>query len=97
MGPITLGLGLINVNLAIAVWFADRDVLDVGELTDYWPAAIDKAFRIYMLPQGMFSVAVAAVLFPTLARLATAGELRPSGASSPTASARSSGCSCRPP
>ncbi|CAA9532668.1 MAG: Proposed peptidoglycan lipid II flippase MurJ [uncultured Thermoleophilia bacterium] len=75
MGPITLGLGLINVNLAIAVWFADRDVLDVAPLTDYWPAAIDKAFRVYMLPQGMFSVAVAAVLFPTLARLATAGEI----------------------
>src|SRR5262249_44913660 len=31
---------------------------------------IDKAFRIYMLPQGMFSVAVATVLFPSLARLA---------------------------
>jgi putative peptidoglycan lipid II flippase len=39
------------------------------------PNAIDKAFRIYMLPQGMFSVAVATVLFPTLARLATRGDL----------------------
>ena len=28
------------------------------------------AFRIYMLPQGVFSVAVATVLFPSLARLA---------------------------
>src|SRR3712207_8994494 len=28
------------------------------------PNAIDKAFRVYMLPQGMFSVAVATVLFP---------------------------------
>jgi putative peptidoglycan lipid II flippase len=35
------------------------------------PAAIDAAFRIYMLPQGMFSVAVATVLFPALSRLAT--------------------------
>jgi putative peptidoglycan lipid II flippase len=35
------------------------------------PRAIDAAFRIYMLPQGMFSVAVATVLFPALARLAT--------------------------
>jgi putative peptidoglycan lipid II flippase len=35
------------------------------------PAAIDRAFRLYMLPQGMFSVAVATVLFPALARLAT--------------------------
>src|ERR1043165_5387928 len=29
-----------------------------------------------MLPQGMFSVAVATVLFPTLARLASRGDLR---------------------
>src|SRR5207237_10158528 len=29
----------------------------------------------YMLPQGMFSVAVATVLFPTLARLASRGDL----------------------
>jgi putative peptidoglycan lipid II flippase len=39
------------------------------------PNAIDKAFRIYMLPQGMFSVAVATVLFPSLARLATRGDM----------------------
>ena len=38
------------------------------------PAAIDKAFRIYMLPQGIFSVAVTTVLFPTLARLAARRE-----------------------
>ena len=69
MLPITLGLGLINVNVAVDVFFANR--LD----PDYAPAAIDKAFRVYMLPQGMFSVAVAAVLFPTLARLANAGDL----------------------
>jgi putative peptidoglycan lipid II flippase len=34
------------------------------------PAAIDKAFRLYMLPQGIFAVAVTTVLFPTLARFA---------------------------
>ena len=34
------------------------------------PRAIDLAFRLYMLPQGIFSVAVATVLFPTLSRLA---------------------------
>ena len=38
------------------------------------PRAIDAAFRIYMLPQGMFSVAVATVLFPQLARLAARGD-----------------------
>jgi putative peptidoglycan lipid II flippase len=66
MLPVTLGLGLINVNAVIDTLFASR--LINGELA---PTAIDKAFRIYMLPQGMFSVAVATVLFPSLARLAT--------------------------
>ena len=32
------------------------------------PAAIVRAFRLYMLPQGIFSVAVATVLFPLLSR-----------------------------
>jgi putative peptidoglycan lipid II flippase len=39
-------------------------------VSDEAPRAIDAAFRIYMLPQGMFSVAVATVLFPRLSRLA---------------------------
>jgi putative peptidoglycan lipid II flippase len=65
MVPVTLGLGLINVNALIDTFFASR--LINPRLA---PNAIDKAFRIYMLPQGMFSVAVATVLFPSLARLA---------------------------
>jgi putative peptidoglycan lipid II flippase len=69
MIPVTVGLGLINVNAVIGVLFASR-LID-PELA---PAAIDKAFRLYMLPQGMFSVAVATVLFPLLARLATRGD-----------------------
>ena len=65
MLPVTLTIGLINVNFLIGTIFASR-LLD-PELA---PAAIDKAFRLYMLPQGIFSVAVTTVLFPTLARLA---------------------------
>ena len=62
MLPVTIGLGLINFNLLINTYF--------GFLVDEEaPASIDKAFRIYMLPQGMFSVAVATVLFPALSRL----------------------------
>jgi putative peptidoglycan lipid II flippase len=71
MVPVTISLGLINFNAVIATLFASR-LID-PELA---PNAIDKAFRIYMLPQGMFSVAVATVLFPSLARLATRGDLR---------------------
>ena len=63
MLPVTIGLGLINFNLFI------NGVL--GTLvSEGAPRAIDAAFRIYMLPQGMFSVAIATVLFPQLSRLA---------------------------
>ena len=62
MIPVTLGLGLINLNMLIDTYFATTVNGDVG------PRSIEAAFRIYMLPQGMFSVAVAAVLFPALAR-----------------------------
>jgi putative peptidoglycan lipid II flippase len=67
MLPVTLSLGLINFNLLINSFFGTL-------VSDRAPAAIDKAFRIYMLPQGIFSVAVTTVLFPTLARLASRRE-----------------------
>ncbi len=71
MVPVTLGLGLINVNAVIDTLFASR-FID----RNLAPTAIDKAFRIYMLPQGMFSVAVATVLFPSLARLAARADMQ---------------------
>ena len=67
MVPVTLGLGLINVNAVIDMFFASR-LID----PNLAPTAIQKAFLVYMLPQGMFSVAIATVLFPTLSRLAVA-------------------------
>jgi putative peptidoglycan lipid II flippase len=70
MGPVTLGLGLINFNQVIGTLFASR-LIDATIA----PAAIDAAFRVYMLPQGMFSVAVATVLFPRLSRLAARRDL----------------------
>ncbi len=63
MLPVTIGLGLINFNQLISSLLA-------SEVNDQGPRAIDAAFRIYMLPQGMFSVAIATVLFPALSRLA---------------------------
>jgi putative peptidoglycan lipid II flippase len=68
MLPVTISLGLINFNLLINTFFGSL-------VSDEAPAAIDKAFRIYQLPQGIFSVAVATVLFPTLARFANRGAL----------------------
>jgi putative peptidoglycan lipid II flippase len=67
MLPVTLSLGLINFNLVINSLFGTL-------VSEEAPAAIDKAFRIYQLPQGIFSVAIATVLFPTLARFASRGE-----------------------
>jgi putative peptidoglycan lipid II flippase len=71
MVPVTLGLGLINVNAVIDTFFAARFLDPLLA-----PTAIQKAFLVYMLPQGMFSVAIATVLFPTLSRLASRGDLR---------------------
>ncbi len=62
MLPVTIGLGVINVDLLI------NSVIG-ALISESAPRAIDAAFRIYMLPQGMFSVALATVLFPSLSRL----------------------------
>src|SRR3954454_17465531 len=63
MLPVTVGLGLINCAALLNS--------TLGPLVSKSaPAAIDRAFRLYMLPQGIFSVAVATVLFPTLSRFA---------------------------
>jgi putative peptidoglycan lipid II flippase len=68
MLPVTISLGLINFNMLINSIFGSL-------VSDQSPAAIDKAFRLYQLPQGIFSVAIATVLFPTLARFASRGEI----------------------
>ena len=70
MVPITIGLGLINFNAVVDTFFAAR-LID----KNHAPSAINAAFRLYMLPQGMFSVAVATVLFPSLARLASRADM----------------------
>ena len=68
MLPVTIGLGLINFNVLINS--------TLGSLvSEAAPRAIDAAFRIYMLPQGMFSVAIATVLFPALSRYAARHDL----------------------
>jgi putative peptidoglycan lipid II flippase len=69
MLPVTLSIGLINFNLVVNTFFAARYIDPTIA-----PSAIDAAFRIYMLPQGMFSIAVATVLFPRLSRLAARGD-----------------------
>ena len=69
MVPVTIGLGITNLDGLINSVF--------GTLVNKQaPSAINYAFRVYMLPQGMFSVAVATVLFPTLSRQAARRDAR---------------------
>ena len=63
MLPVTIGLGIVNLDQLLNSVFGTL-------VSPQAPRAIDNAFRIYMLPQGMFSVAVATVLFPTMSRMA---------------------------
>ncbi len=71
MLPVTLGLGIINLDALINSAMGALVVThpEPGE----GPAAIRYAFLLYMLPQGVFSVAVSTVLFPTLSRQASRG------------------------
>ena len=68
MIPVTIGLGLINFNLTLDLAIA---TLVPG---GHAPAYLNYAFRLFMLPQGLFSVAVSAVLFPRISRLAARGD-----------------------
>jgi putative peptidoglycan lipid II flippase len=68
MLPVTIGLGIVNLDQLINSVFGS---LVHTTPRGQGPSAINYAFRVYMLPQGMFSVAVATVLFPTLSRQAT--------------------------
>ncbi len=68
MLPVTIGLGIVNLDQLLNSVFGTL-------VSPQAPRAIDNAFRIYMLPQGVFSVAVATVLFPTLSRQAARGDV----------------------
>lgn len=63
MVPITITLGMLNFNALVGTWFAQF-------VSDRAAAEIGYAFRLYQLPQGIFAVTIATVLFPTLSRFA---------------------------
>jgi putative peptidoglycan lipid II flippase len=68
MIPVSLGLGLINVNLTL-------DTVIATHHSGSAAGDLGFAFRLFMLPQGLFSVAVSTVLFPELARAAGGRDL----------------------
>jgi putative peptidoglycan lipid II flippase len=67
--PVTMSIGIINLDAFLNA--------ELGTLVSaHAPIAINDAFRLYMLPQGVFSVAVTTVLFPSLARMANARDVK---------------------
>ena len=85
MLPVTIALGLINLSLLINSVFGTL-------VSDEAPAAIDKAFRIYQLPQGLFSIAIATILFPRCRASRRAERATTCAAPWAPASARSACC-----
>lgn len=68
LGPVIISLGIINFNSFI-------DTVVAALLGEAAPAYIDKAFRLFQLPQGMFAIAIGTVLFPALSRHGAAGRM----------------------
>lgn len=66
LGPVMISLGIINFNSLIDTQFASY-------ISEASPVYIDKAFRLFQLPQGVFAIAIGTVLFPALSRHAIAG------------------------
>lgn len=61
LGPVIISLGIVNFNSFIGTIVATL-------ISPEAPAYIDKAFRLFQLPQGMFAIAIGTVLFPALSR-----------------------------
>ena len=69
LGPVMISLGIINFNALVDTQFASY-------LSNSAPAFIDKAFRLFQLPQGVFAIAIGTVLFPALSRHAAGNRLK---------------------
>lgn len=65
IGPVILSLGIINFNAFI-------DTVIATLISIPAPAIIERAFRLFQLPQGVFAIAIGTVLFPSLSRHAAA-------------------------
>jgi putative peptidoglycan lipid II flippase len=69
IGPVIISLGIINFNAFIATVVATL-------ISEPAPAIIERAFRLFQLPQGMFAIAIGTVLFPALSRHAAAKRMK---------------------
>ena len=73
LGPVIISLGIINFNSFIDTMIATYIHIE-GDLGA--PAIIERAFRLFQLPQGMFAIAIGTVLFPAFSRHAAAGRMK---------------------
>lgn len=71
MLPVMLALATLNLNNIVNTYWSSRLTTDqlLGD-GGAGPATIYKAFGVFQLPQGIFSLAVATVFFPLFARYA---------------------------
>jgi putative peptidoglycan lipid II flippase len=69
LGPVILSLGVINFNAFIDTIFATLIHTSAEGAAPGW---IERAFRLFQLPQGVFAIAIGTVLFPALSRHAAA-------------------------
>jgi putative peptidoglycan lipid II flippase len=71
MLPVMLSLATLNLNNIVNTYWSSRLTVDqlLGD-GGAGPATIYKAFGVFQLPQGIFSLAVATVFFPLFARYA---------------------------
>ena len=67
MGPATLGLAALQINLIVRTWFASQEAHAIP-----W---LGYAFRLFYLPLGLFGVAVATICTTRLAQRAAARDL----------------------
>ena len=70
LGPVMISLGIINFNALVDTQFASL-LADKAAV-----AYIDKAFRLFQLPQGVFAIAIGTVLFPAFSRHAAANRMK---------------------
>jgi len=69
MGPRVLGLAIVQINFMVNVFLASN--LASGSIS-----ALNYAWLIMLLPQGIFAIAIATAAFPTFAYQAARGERR---------------------
>jgi putative peptidoglycan lipid II flippase len=69
IGPVIVSLGVINFNAFI-------DTIVATLISTPAAAYIDKAFRLFQLPQGVFAIAIGTVLFPAFSRHAAAKRMK---------------------